>query len=329
MRWRKLGKIFDPTEYTLPNRCVEYAQSPQALVRDWGVRFYFSTRERDNVGKFLSHIAYVDFAHNLKTVVGLSTETVIPLGGLGCFDEHGMFPVHILEHEEKLLAFTTGWSRRVSVSVETAIGYAQSNDGGRTFKKLGNGPIFASSLHEPFLMADPYIVSDKGLMRMFYIFGQHWKQHPKEAQPDRIYKIAQATSTNGIDWTRDSQPIIADQIDKDECQALPTVFRHAGQWHMYFCFRAYTGFRTQPGRGYRLGYAHSTDLITWTRDDSAGGISLSPDGWDSVMMCYPTVFCHQGHTYMAYNGNEFGRLGFGLAVLEDETGPVRVTEHTK
>ena len=58
----KAGKIFDPTDHALPNGCVEFAQSPQALVFDDFVRVYFSTRAaiRRN-GKYLSHVAFVDF----------------------------------------------------------------------------------------------------------------------------------------------------------------------------------------------------------------------------------------------------------------------------
>ena len=53
MKWLKLGKIFDPTEHALPNNCLEFAQSPQALVMSDRVRVYFSTRERDSIGKVL------------------------------------------------------------------------------------------------------------------------------------------------------------------------------------------------------------------------------------------------------------------------------------
>ena len=52
MKWKKLGKIFDPTDHTLANNCVEFAQSPQTLVFDDFVRIYFSTRERDKNGKY-------------------------------------------------------------------------------------------------------------------------------------------------------------------------------------------------------------------------------------------------------------------------------------
>ena len=61
MKWKKLGKIFDPTHHKLPNDCVQFAQSPQALVFDDFVRIYFSTRSVDKTnGKYLSHIAFVD-----------------------------------------------------------------------------------------------------------------------------------------------------------------------------------------------------------------------------------------------------------------------------
>ena len=60
MKWKKLGKIFDPDEHDLPPRCVGFAQGPQALVLDDRVRVFFSTSERDDNGKYLSHFAYVD-----------------------------------------------------------------------------------------------------------------------------------------------------------------------------------------------------------------------------------------------------------------------------
>ena len=56
MKWKKLGKIFNPTEFNLANNCIEFAQSPQALIFDDFIRIYFSSRERDNTGKYLSHV---------------------------------------------------------------------------------------------------------------------------------------------------------------------------------------------------------------------------------------------------------------------------------
>jgi hypothetical protein len=85
---------------------------------------------------------------------------------------------------------------------------------------------------------------------------------------------------------------------------------------MVFCYRQSFDFRSNSARGYRLGHAWSDDLSHWVRDDDSLGIDVSAEGWDSEMMCYPHLFECNGETYLLYNGNAFGRDGFGLAVLE-------------
>jgi hypothetical protein len=318
MKWTKLGKIFDPTQHSLPNNCIEFAQSPQTLVLDDRVRIYFSTRERDNTGKYLSHVAFVDFDKSLQNILQVSPQCVIGLGGLGCFDEHGVFPMNVIADGPRVLAYTTGWNRKVSVSADAAIGLASSQDGGLTFQKHGTGPVMASSLYEPFLVADAFVMRRGDNYHMWYIFGTQWKKFSESEAPDRVYKIAYASSKDGVQWQRDGRLIISDKLNADECQALPSVIEFQGRFHMYFCYRQAHGFRNHSGSAYRLGYAYSDDLINWIRDDDQAGIDVSVDGWDSQMQCYPHVFHLGGEAFMLYNGNEFGRTGFGLAVLEDD-----------
>jgi len=317
MRWTKLGKIFDPAEFQLPNGCREFAQSPQALVFEDFVRIYFSSRQRDSNGKYLSHICYVDMAKDFTRVLGVNKDTVVPLGKLGCFDQHGIFPMNVLRHGGRVLGYTSGWTRRVSVSVDTGIGLAFSDDAGTTFQKIGDGPVLTSSLHEPFLVGDPFVQVYDGVFHMWYIFGTDWKKFSDGQPPDRVYKIGHATSPDGVQWQKEeARRIIGDLLHQDESQALPTVIRIGARYHMFFCFRESSDFRLGKGRGYRLGHAYSDDLAHWTRDDEAGGLDVSEQGWDSEMMCYPHVFESDGRVYLLYNGNEFGRHGFGIAVLQ-------------
>jgi len=281
------------------------------------VRIYFSTTERDSVGKYLSHVAFVDFDKNMQNIIGVSNHTVIELGELGCFDEHGIFPINVVRVGDKVLAYTTGWNRKVSVSADASIGLAISHDDGLTFQKHGKGPVLAASLNEPFLIGDAFVAVYGGKYHMWYIYGTKWKKFAESDPPDRVYKIAYAISEDGINWRRDGQQIISDRLNADECQALPTVIYLNGTYHMHFCYRQVYGFRTQSSNAYRIGYACSNDLINWTRDDSKAGMDISEDGWDSQMQCYPHVFQSGEKVYMLYNGNEFGRFGFGLAVLDE------------
>jgi hypothetical protein len=43
---------------------------------------------------------------------------------------------------------------------------------------------------------------------------------------------------------------------------------------------------------------------------------VSDQGWDAEMIEYPFILDHQGERYMLYNGNGYGKTGFGLAILE-------------
>jgi len=317
-QWLKHGKIFDPTDYVSSNEHIGvFAQSPQAMVFNDFVRIYFSTRTRDPLnGKYHSHVAYVDMDKTLRETLAVSQHSIISAGELGCFDEHGIFPFNVVRHQNRILAFTTGWNRRVSVSVDTGIGLAISQDEGKTFQRYGAGPVMSASLYEPCLVADAFVKSANDVLHMWYIFGTGWKQYAADSAPDRTYKIGYARSTDGIHWERnEAQAIVPDALGPQESQALPTVLYHNGRYHMFFCFRESYDFRSAAGRGYRLGYAWSEDMQTWTRDDSQVPAVGSAGEWDSEMQCYPHIFECDDRIYLLYNGNEFGRYGFGVAEL--------------
>jgi predicted GH43/DUF377 family glycosyl hydrolase len=120
---------------------------------------------------------------------------------------------------------------------------------------------------------------------------------------------------DGLDWKRHNEDLIPSRLEDDEAQASPDVFYLNGKYHMFFCFRRSAHYRNREN-GYRIGYAYSKDLFNWTRDDSRAGIDVSESGWDSEMVSYPHVFELDDRVYMAYLGNQVGRYGFGLAVLE-------------
>lgn len=316
MKIVKLAKIFDPAAHDLAAGPGLFAQSPQTLsLANGDVRIYFSTRSQDGEsGKFISHVSYAEFRDDLTTLVDVARHEVLARGPLGAFDEHGVFPLNPVRVGDEVWGYTTGWSRRISVSVDTAIGLVKSSDNGRTFQRVGTGPVLGASRHEPFLVGDGFVRQIGRRFQMWYIFGQRWMQEDETAEPDRVYKIGQACSDDGETWQRDSgKTILPDVLGEDECQALPSVAYHQGRHHMVFCYRHLHGFRTDPSKSYRLGYAVSEDGRSWRRDDAALGLSGTPGDWDSDMQCYPHVFVHKSQLFLLYNGNAFGKEGFGLA----------------
>jgi len=316
-RWQKLGKLFDPREFRSYDWLHEFAQAPCTLLFDDFVRVYFSCRPTpDENGQYRSFSAFVDLKRSdLFEVVRIGAKPILPLGGVGEFDEFGVYPVSVIRDGAAVLAYYGGWTRCESVPFNVAIGGARSLDGGVSFEKLGRGPVLSYSLNEPFVLSGPKIRRFGDRWRLFYIAGRKWKV--VDGRPEPVYKIRVAYSDDGVAWLKGDRDLIESRLEDDEAQASPDVFQRNGKYHMFFCYRRSENYRGREN-GYRIGYAVSEDLDHWTRDDSNAGIDISDAGWDSEMISYPHVFELDGETYMLYLGNQVGREGFGIARLEGE-----------
>jgi hypothetical protein len=262
----------------------------------------------------VSYSSYVDLDRaDLFKVRRVADRPILPLGGLGEFDEFGTYPVSVIRHDREVRAYYGGWTRCESVPFNVAIGMAVSRDGGATFDRMGAGPVLSCSPDEPFVISGPKIRRFNDAWQLWYIAGRKWKR--VDGRPEPVYKIRMATSDDGIRWTRVNRDLIESRVEEDEAQASPDVIRAGGRYHMFFCYRYSTDYRGRRN-GYRIGYASSSNLTYWVRDDAKAGIDVSEEGWDSEMISYPHVFHLDGRTYLAYLGNQVGRHGFGLAVLD-------------
>lgn len=316
-QWKKLGKIFTPQKVEGRPWLNAFAQAPATLIFDDFVRVYFSCRPpADANGQYVSYSAWVDLDRsNLLKVLRVSEQPILPLGGLGEFDEFGTYPVSVARDGDKVRAWYAGWTRCESVPFNVAIGTAVSDDDGVSFNRTGCGPVISYSPDEPFVMSGPKIRRFNGQWQLFYIAGRKWKRVEGRAEP--VYKIRMATSDDGIHWQKLNRDLINSRIEEDEAQASPDVIFANGKYHMFFCYR-YSSYYRSKQHGYRIGYASSHNLVDWERDDSKVGIDVSEEGWDAEMISYPHVVELDGKTYMFYLGDGVGRDGFGLAELQGE-----------
>ena len=315
-KWKKLGQVFNPTELIESSWMNEYAQAPSIVIFDNYIRVFFSSRQvPDEKGQYISRMGYIDLdINNLFEIINISKEPNLPLGGLGTFDEFGTYPVSVIKTENEIRAYYAGWTRCESVPFNAAIGLAVSINNGESFSKVGEGPIISYTPDEPFVMGSPKIRKFGNTWYLWYSAGREWLAN--NGQPQPVYKLRMAISTDGINWKKIEKNLIPDVLEENECQASADVFYYKEKYHMFFSYRYNLNFR-EPNRGYRIGYAVSSDLINWDRDDKKAGIEASESGWDSESVSYPFVFELNKKIYMFYQGNEIGRFGFGLAQLEN------------
>ena len=317
MKWKKLGHIFDPTNW---NDGIDrpwmktHSQCPSTQIFDTHVRVYFSCRPHpDENGQYISYTTYLDLDKNdLSKIIKVSNKPLMSLGKLGTFDEFAVYPTSTIRIDNKIHLYYAGWSRCQSIPYTVSIGHAVSDDG-ETFTRTSDGPMLTNSLYEPYELSGPKIRKFGDTFFMYYLAGEGWILDNNK--PVSKYKIRLAISNDGVNWTKLNKDLIESILPEDECQAGPDVFFKDGKYHMFFSYRYATNFKNKE-RGYKIGYASSQDGITWIRDDQKTGITLSEDGWDSEMHHYPHIFELDNNLYMVYNGNEFGKYGFGLAKLE-------------
>lgn len=322
MKWKKLGIVYDPTkDKKRPDWRYNYAQGINTLEFEDFIRIYFCCREKpDDMGRTVSRISYIDVEkEDPKQIVRVADHPVLELGGLGEFDEFGTYPFSVIRIDDKIFGYYGGITRCESVPFNAAIGACVSVDGGEHFKKIGKGPVISYSYDEPFIIGSPKIRRFNGQYILTYCSGQKWTVR-KESRPEICYKLRMATSQDGIHWQKKHINLIQDRLGDDESQACGDIIRKSNQYHMFFCYRKHEDFRKNPQNSYRIGYAVSSDLMNWERMDDKVGIDVSYEGWDSEMVAYPHVFETGGNLYMLYLGNEVGKHGFGLAVLEGSLG---------
>lgn len=291
MKFRSLGQILR-TEY--------YAQTPTPMVMDDRIRIYYAERE---IGR--AFMKYTDFHLENPAVVKRHGGRVLDAGKPLAFDQDGQMPSFAMRVGDDVQLYYSGWFAAQN-GYHNATGIVFSEDGGKSFKRGGDGPILDRTLGEPYLAVTPCIAPNG---RMFYISGLRWEEVNGKLEP--IYVIRSAVSRDGLNWHRDSK-IIIPQAHPQECFSRPWCIRREDGWHLFYCFRSAVDYR-DGANAYQLGHATSPDCEHWTRLDD---VELERQDWNSKMQAYPSLFDVGGKLYLLTNGNTFGKYGFGLAVAQ-------------
>ena len=307
-KWIKKGLVYRPSGDAWWAR--SYATEPTVdLISDKVWRVYFGTRDEKNRNR----ICFIDVdARDPSQILRDISEPILPLGRIGTFDDCGMMPSWILNHDGKKYLYYTAWNVRNTVPYHLSIGLAISKDNGNLFEKFSEGPIFSATHIEPYFSGTACVLADRGLWRCWYTSCTAWEV--VGSSPEPRYHIKVAESENGIDWRRTGTVAIDYESPDEGAVGRPSVLLEDGVFKMWYCYRGGTDYRTNLKTSYRIGYAESEDGIKWHRMDDCAGIDVSSEGWDSEMIEYPHVFEHEGRKYMFYCGNKFGMSGFGYAV---------------
>lgn len=311
MKWIKKGLIFCPDHNY--DWMVTHAQVPIVdVIDEETLRIYFGTRDAEN--RTVTTFVTVS-SDRPENVLYVHDKPVLGLGKLGCFDDSGAMPTWIVNYENRKYLYYIGWNVDKTVSYRNSIGIAVSDDGGLSFKRMFEGPVIERTHLEPHFAGTACVLVEGALWRMWYLSTERWEV--LNGRPEPFYNIKYAESQDGINWNREGTVCIDFKSADEGGISKACVTKDNGLYRMWYSYRGATNYRENKNYSYRIGYAESTEGINWHRKDESVGIDISEAGWDSEMIAYPHVYVHRGRKYMIYNGNEFGKSGFGYAILEE------------
>jgi hypothetical protein len=310
MTWLKRGLIYAPKGEYYWNKT--HASVPVVdAVSDRRWRIYFAARDNEN----RSHTSFVEVeAGNPGHVLYEHPEPILPLGQLGTFDDCGIMPSWIVNNGNEKYLYYIGWTVRRTVPFHNSIGLAISKDGGRSFERFSEGPLFDSTYREPYFSGTSCVLVEGRVWKNWYLSCTKWEAI--NGRPEPFYHLKYAESVDGVKWRREGVVAI-DFKSKDEAGIVKASVLREDVYKMWYSHRNASNYRTSKENSYRIGYAESPDGIRWTRRDELAGIDVSDEGWDSEMIEYPHVIKAGGQKYLFYNGNGFGRSGFGYAISEE------------
>lgn len=298
IKWEKLGLVIRPDDDLWWTQSHAMIPTPEQIDHSL-YKIYFSGRNSDNQSQI--GWAMIDLREPEK-VIEVCAEPVLSTGGLGCFDDNGVTPSCVVNHEAEKRLYYIGWNPGSTVRMHLFGGLAISTDNGENFQRWSRAPIIERCPTDPYLNTAPWVVRGDDDWRMYYVSGTEWlhKDLPR-------YNIKLARSDDGKNWRRDGHVCIDFADNNENALARPFVIYEEGIWRMWFAHK---------GETYRLGYAESLDGIDWQRNDDFAGLDVSDSGFDSDMIEYAAVVVYEGQHFMFYNGNNYGFDGIGLAVEE-------------
>ena len=295
--WTKKGLILKP-DPSLP-WMQSHAMLPTPEHIEGSVwKIYFGGRNKlnqSNIGWALIDLDKPD------QILELCKTPVLTPGRLGTFDDNGVLPSCIINHDGTKFLFFIGFKPGGTTRMDLYGGLAISEDEGKTFERWSEAPILERSRPNPFINTAPWVVpapQGKSWL-MYYVSGIEWvhKDLPR-------YNIQIAFSDDLKNWIRNGNVAI-DFAPGENALARPYVVKTPEGYRMWF---------SAKGDFYLPYTAISKDGINWVREGRVNiDVSKSPAP-DEEMICYPIVLTHKGREIMYYNGNAYGRDGLCLGL---------------
>jgi hypothetical protein len=305
MKWENLGLLYKPESNY--DWMTSHASLPTALqINQHSFRIFYSTR--DFYGK--SHTTFVDLNFK-KWEPGLLLENnnkqpSFSPNTLGYFDDSGVQVTSFIKVGEILYAYYLGWTRKIDVPFSAEIGIAIV-DNKFNFKRIQKLPIYKKSEIEPFTFGYPTIFKRNKKLFMYYDSIDKFDCNNLN---NYKFDLRCAEIKNG-NWVY-CDKILLENNNKTKPKAKaftrPAFISTRNRTTMIYSYNINGNYKLKAA------YQDHNDQHKWIIDKNFL-FKTSGQDWDSEAQVFCNIFNYDNDYYMLYNGNNYGKTGFGIAKL--------------
>ena len=281
--------------------------APSALLMpDGRIRIYLGCLDANGI----SRIGWIDVDGTApQQVVGICERPSLDVGRPGTFDENGVFPGHVARVNGVVRLYYTGFQLGQKIRHYNFGGLATSDDG-EIFRRISEAPILDRADEGLCVRAGQSVLQSEAGFLTAYAAGSAWVETGGKARP--CYDVYYQMSPDGITYAKRGECIIRHDPHVEHALGRPQLIAIRDQLFVYYTRRVL-------GMKYFMGCARQTAGGQWRREDATIGFAHSVSDFDSDMIYFPSVI-HvpaRDHYLLFYGGNDFGRAGLGVAVLDE------------
>lgn len=284
---------------------VSHAFVPTPLLMEGGrIRIFVAFLDSSSMGR----IGWIDVDASEPTrPLAISSTPALDIGEPGFFDDSGVTPVQVLRQGSEIWLYYNGWQRSSRAPYHIFSGLAVSRDDGISFQRVSRVPILDRTDEGAIVRSTPFVLPPGPRFerwRMWLSVGSDALMRTTGKWAPS-YALGYLESDDGVIWPRSDEVVIA--LEPGEFGLTrPVVEEHESGLSMLLSVRS-------EDKIYRIEEAFSRDGRHWQRQSAARPIDVSDEGWDSEMVAFPGIVDTPQGRLMFYNGNGYGRAGFGAA----------------
>lgn len=302
--WKNHGIIWGPQNF---NESLNSALQPTPLILSKNqIRVFYGARNSDGVSSIFS-VDLIVSKDNIE-IERFSKDPLLEPGQHGAFDENGVVPCFSFkDHQSNINLLYAGYSLPSKVRFVAFSGLAILKENSEKYTRFSNSPFMERTNKDFLFRVIHCMLKEKKLFKIWYGAGSSFFEFNNKTYPKYNIKYLETEDLLSLD---EDGTVVLNTINDEYRVGRPWVVKTDND--KYAMFFGYGSINNT----YKIGLAKSIDALIWERvDNDIFNFHSSLLDWDNQMNAYPSFVNINKRKLLFYNGNDYGKMGFGVSEL--------------